>query len=323
MNRINNKLLELITALLFLTGAFSLIFGIFIFSWGELDSMSTDFKINSEKIGQIGDFIGGVSGSIWALAGVILFYLALKEQRKDLKINHDTLKQQIKEFKLQTQELEETRLVFKEQSETIKIQRFENTFFKLIQLHHEIIDKLSIEIDDSVFANHSDINKYKGKEVITRGMKLLRKCINDVLIENEIDEFGETQYYDINVLNLEQGYDLLNSAYHDFYYRKTKQNLSNYFRSVYHIFKFIYTSELIKKDKKQFYASILRAQLSSEELFLIFYNSLIPELGKPKFLYLIKEFDILQNFDFSLISKYNFHQEIYDFEITNVDIEVK
>jgi hypothetical protein len=62
----------------------------------------------------------------------------------------------------------------------------------------------------------------------------------------------------------------------------------------------------------------MRAQLSSEEQFLILYNSLVKNLGYPNFLFLIKEFDILQNFDFGLISKYPFHKEIFDENLKDV-----
>ena len=41
-------------------------------------------EIKSDKVGQLGDFIGGVAGSIWALAGVILFYLAFQSQKAAL-----------------------------------------------------------------------------------------------------------------------------------------------------------------------------------------------------------------------------------------------
>ncbi len=75
---------------------------------------------------------------------------------------------------------------------------------------------------------------------------------------------------------------------------------------------------MIEPEKKQFYASLARAQLSSDELYLIFYNAIVDGLGKPNFLFLIKEFDILQNFDFDLVGSYEFHIEIYKREIENV-----
>ena len=55
---------------------------------------------------------------------------------------------------------------------------------------------------------------------------------------------------------------------------------------------------------KKFYSSIVRAQLSPYELKLILSNSLIENKGYPKFLFLIKEFDIMQNLDKEGIPSY-------------------
>ena len=79
--------------------------------------------IDEAIVGQFGDFVGGVVGTLFALAGVVLYYVALTEQRKDLKINHDNLllqtdalKQQIEEFKAQKEEMAETRKVYEQQT---------------------------------------------------------------------------------------------------------------------------------------------------------------------------------------------------------------
>ena len=147
--------------------------GIFLFLWKE--SFTGENKINSEKIAQFGDFIGGIIGSVWSLAGVILFYVALTEQREDIKINREALNaqvsalnKQIEEFELQRDELKETRKVFKEQSETLKIQRFENTFFQLINLHHEIIDKLTL----------GKTNPIEKRDVFSQGISIISNNIN-------------------------------------------------------------------------------------------------------------------------------------------------
>ena len=86
-------------------------------------SWSFSSTINEEIVGQFGDFVGGVVGTLFALVGVVLYYVALTEQRKDLKINHDNLKiqtdalkQQIEEFKAQKEEMAETRKVYEQQT---------------------------------------------------------------------------------------------------------------------------------------------------------------------------------------------------------------
>jgi len=44
-------------------------------------------KIDIEKTGQFGDFIGGVVGSIWSLTGVLLFFATLRLQSREFKEN--------------------------------------------------------------------------------------------------------------------------------------------------------------------------------------------------------------------------------------------
>ncbi len=80
-------------------------------------------------------------------------------------------------------------------------------------------------------------------------------------------------------------------------YNENKSDLSHYFRTIYHIFKFIDTSQI--EDKKT-YASIARAQLSSYEQILMFYNCLHKH-GIEKFKPLIEKYSIFKNIDQDLI----------------------
>lgn len=286
--------------------------GIAIFFWKE--NITTNYKVNSEKIAQFGDFIGGIVGSLWSLAGVILFYVALTEQRSDIKINRQALeaqvgalKQQTVEFELQREELYETRKVFKEQSETLKIQRFENTFFQLLNLYHELVDKLNFSPKSGMGVSES----FEKRAVLTRAYDALNSSIE---FSNYIQETNEKGIVDTVVTkptSFEEAEKRLKEAYQKFYFEDFNQILSHYFRNVYHIFKFIYKSQLIDKSNKQFYATLVRAQLSSDELYLILYNSIHNGLGYPNFLFLIKEYDIMQNFDFRYLDKHPFHFEIY------------
>ena len=104
-----------------LFGIILVCFAVITFLWIDFD-FNYENKINSEKFGQFGDFLGGVVGSLWALAGVLLFYKALSEQREDIKTNKQALKlqvealnQQVEQFKIQTGELESSRKVYEQQ----------------------------------------------------------------------------------------------------------------------------------------------------------------------------------------------------------------
>lgn len=301
-------------------GVILFLIGIGIFVWKESFSISS--KIDSDKIAHFGDLISGVIGSVWSLAGVILFYVALTEQRKDystnqkaLEIQVKTLNQQIEEFKLQRVELEETRKVFKEQSETLRIQRFENTFFQLINLHHVIIDNFSIK-----FSSEYSSTTYNKRDLISEALKRLNQKLSETHEEIITNTEGEIEFRLKKYENLSDLHQPIRDAYRRFFYDEFKSIFRHYFTNLYHIFKFIYTSDLIQNEKKQFYASILRAQLSSDELYLLFYNSIIitENFGYPKFLILIKHFDILHNFEFSRIP-YGLHLKLYYKLIEDVD----
>lgn len=93
-------------------------------------------QIDQQLTGVIGDFIGGIVGTIWSFAGVILFFLALRLQSKELS--------------LQLEELKDTREVF-------KTQRFENTFFNLLKNQNEI--RLSTELKETNFNHQTQENE--------------------------------------------------------------------------------------------------------------------------------------------------------------------
>lgn len=294
------------------TGLILFAIGIGLFFWKE--TIGFDNRINSEKVAQFGDFIGGIVGSLWSLAGIILFYVALTEQRGDIKINRqaleaqvEALKQQTVEFELQREELYETRKVFKEQSDTLKIQRFENTFFQLLNLHHELVDKLNFAPKSGMGFSES----FEKRAVLTKAYDALNSNIEFSNYIKEENAEGKMDTVITKPTSFEEAEKRLKKAYQKFYFDDFNQILSHYFRNVYHIFKFIYKSQLIDKSKKQFYATLVRAQLSSDELYLILYNSIHKGLGYPNFLFLIKEYDIMQNFDFRYIDKHPFHLEIY------------
>ena len=63
-----------------------IIFVVFLYRLSGEYSISGD-SIIMDKTGQVGDFIGGTVGAIWALTGVLLFYATLRLQSKELKEN--------------------------------------------------------------------------------------------------------------------------------------------------------------------------------------------------------------------------------------------
>lgn len=248
--------------------------------------------------GTFGDMFGGVNAlfSGLALAGIIYTILLQK-----------------KELSLQREELTATRGEFITQNETLKQQRFENTLFQMINLHHEIIDKL-------VFNRRGIVSEKRA--CFSRAKRILTGQINYVITTEYPNTESGLEIIE-GITDVGQARDALEKGYKVFYFDITNQLLSSYFRSIYHIFKFIWLNNLIEPEQKRFYASLVRAQLSSDELHLILYNSLITGLGKPNFLYLIRELDIMQNFDFDLI-EFKYHMDIFnlDKELAEPEFEI-
>ncbi|MHA2367166.1 MAG: putative phage abortive infection protein [Candidatus Hodarchaeales archaeon] len=155
---------------------------------------------------------------------------------------------QSRELKLSTKELAESSKALKEQSQALNLQNYESTFFQMIRLHHEIV------------------NTMIGYEFnITRQG---RACFESVYFRK-----FKNEYYP-DAVNENQGSDPLTisiSAY-DKFFNNYQHDVGHYFRNLYTIYKFVDDSAV---ENKKDYTRIIRAQLSSCELSLLFYNSLL------------------------------------------------
>lgn len=308
---------------------------IVFFVWGN---WTFSWVLNEEKVGQFGDFIGGVVGTILAFVAAILYYVALREQRKDIRINqkvadlqYRALLKQIEEFEKQKEELELTRKVYEQQSRTMaqqerimQQQQFENTFFNMLSLQQEIVNNLSfksisIKQEDDGTSKEMD-DAIKGREIfeimyatsklnIIYDKELFLRC-------KELEEdliYMQYLYHHDHLICVHGGIKNILQFFSMKGYEYTNELplFDHYFRHLYRILKFIDESNL-DFDNKYKYTSILRATLSPYELVWIFYNCL-SEYGYEKFKPLLEEYSILKNLRFSLLT------ETVDF--TNEDIK--
>ncbi len=70
-----------------------------------------NFSITKD-IGEWGNYISGITGSLWALAGVILFYRTLLLQKKEIEFQREELGLQREEIRLQKEEMKITKKKF-------------------------------------------------------------------------------------------------------------------------------------------------------------------------------------------------------------------
>lgn len=193
------------------------------------------------KLSSLGDYIGGSVASLWSLAGLFLIYIAFLGQKLQL------LNQQ-EELVLNREELQATRLEFEQQNETLRKQRFENTFFQLLKFHHDIVEAIDLR---SVGGSQHSIGR-SAFEVMYLALKNI---------------------YNQHPTRLSLTPDqIIKFVYRDFF-KKYQPFVGHYFRSLYNIVKFVHLSGIPDPDKK-IYTNLIRAQLSSNELLLLFYNCL-------------------------------------------------
>jgi hypothetical protein len=266
-------------------------FAVCIFVFLYFGDWQFSTTLSEEKIGQFGDFIGGVIGSILALVGIILYYIALREQRKDIKINQEALNQQIKalnqqieEFQEQKKELAESRKVYEKQSKTMEIQQFESNFYSFFNIYL----KIKQELVDYCKTDEKDF--FKEKYNILKG-----KCsIND-----------DTSH--LNCHNKTQ--EAFRSVYLD-----DRGHFSQYFKTIYRLIKIIDLSNLTDNEKRR-YCKIVRSQISDYELLILYYNY-HSEFGK-NVQSLVLNYNLLKHIP--LLSKIEFCKKFsYDADKINI-----
>ncbi len=187
-----------------------------------------------------------------------------------------------KELSLQRKELKNTRKEFTIQNKTLRLQRFENTFFNLLSLHHQIVDSIDLDIEQ--------------KKKIDGGIKALSKAIENGFEYERITLKGRDVFKE-KYEKMSSGFDN-EEDYNTNYlksYESVQTDFGHYFRNLYRIIKLVdetefhthlelgtspnstkridlisYSSPNHKTRYK--YTSMIRSQLSDYELLWLFYK---------------------------------------------------
>jgi Putative phage abortive infection protein len=119
--------------------------------------------------------------------------------------------------------------------------------------------------------------------------KMLRVCYlgnttsgRDVASTPFRERLRELGYPEGAILAITNGYAAFHAGRQD--------EISHYFRNLYNLFKYLSISKL---ENPQLYANLVRAQLSTYELLLLFYSCL-SDLGIEKFKPLVEQFGVLE-----------------------------
>lgn len=231
-------------------------------------------EISISNSGVFGDSFGLLTSlfSGLAFAGLII---TIVMQKKELALQREELSLTREELSGQKQEMQA-------QNETLKVQRFENTFFKMLELLEGCRNDVFYQFNGTA---------YEGRDAVERLYTVYYKFY---LGSNTADNFGQQIWIFKEDSKTEAG---IVREYNEFY-KKYGDELGQYYRTLYNILKLVERAEFL--DDKTVYTNLVRAQLSRYELSLLFYNCL-SEYGKEKMAPLVKKYKILKHLEPSVL----------------------
>lgn len=167
-----------------------LVFGLWFWNWKALNDYPVDVR------GTHGDMFGAVNAifSGLAFAGIII---SLYLQRIDLKNQFDEIRQTNEEFKIQ--------------NETLQVQKFENQYYKMIDLHRSNISDIEIPFFETISGSSKShtgkgdmatsstvIRELKGKKGFVDMAKELEFCIAETvsLLEKNNLNYNEPDIFE-------------------------------------------------------------------------------------------------------------------------------
>lgn len=270
-------------------GLLAFIITILFFNTGEIYERTK--PVDSGKFGDFGSFMSGSVGIVWSLVSVILFYLTLRLQRKELGFQREELEMTRNELLGQKNQMIK-------QNDTLNIQRFENTFFNLLNQHHQIVSDI-------------DFRYYKSKEKEQKFVIRARsEAMSAPAAEKEIVEIKGRDVFRFRYNRMKEEMTEKPTEFKEIYqshYEDAQTDFGHYFRNLYRMIKMVDEADFndtenlsIDFETKYRYVSIIRAQISDYELSWLFYNCITPN-GREKFKPLIEKYTILKNLPLKLI----------------------
>ena len=220
---------------------------------------STVGKDTLTRFGISGDFFGFANAVFSALAFAMII-VTLWMQKHELTLQRKELKDTRDEFEKQRHEM-------KLQNASLKRQTFENTFFGMLSMHSDLTHAISV---------------LGGK---VTGRIALNNFVSDLEIKKRgsaTSAVAEAQKNKISVATYEQ------------WYTRNEAFIGHYLRTLYNMMRYI---DEQGGEQRAMYARLVRAQLSSNELNLLFFNGL-SKWGQDKMKPLIEKYALLKHLRF-------------------------
>lgn len=226
-------------------GVFLLFYFFYLLVKNEYDIHSLSNTLMEKLIESPGDFVGGIVGVFFTIVGSLLLFITLKYQRDE----------------------------FRETQLTLAKQQFETTFFNMLSMLTEIRNSMSGDFIEE----NGEVRTFVSQSFIGHFLDFLQRKYQKYIVDYDLD--GRIEAYlqkvdaneDINQIEQSCLNEEINKIYEGCY-KQYQSQLGHYFRYIYNLIKFtIDNREGFKDDKK--YIDLIQAQLSNDELALLFYNA--------------------------------------------------
>ncbi|MFE8711582.1 putative phage abortive infection protein [Aeromonas allosaccharophila] len=185
-------------------------------------------------------------------------------------------------IRLQSKELEETRNEMKRQSEqftkqsvVLNKQNFESTFFQMLSFNNQIRAGVEFKINNGDMLK-VDFEKYRGSEAFKKIAVLLEDELSSILFDEGVK------------LVTTNAQTILRRFFTQF-----DNEVSHFYRNIYQTLLLIDNCDFSFQDKKS-YSNILRSQISSYELLVLFYLC-IQDDDHKKFRRLIEKYEFFEH----------------------------
>ena len=255
--------------------------GYFLFLGFSKGMFSGSFVIENLK-NNIGSFVSGTVGVLFTITATLFLFITFNEQRKQFNLSG----------------------LAQEQS------RFETTYFNLLSMLGDVRDNVNKNIVRGLSKhNVSTISDYC--ELMRNYYKTYPEQEHKNRFNTIMDNLsGESAYTE---KNMAEG---CISDFFDSFVREYNFSVGYFFRYIYNVINFVVTERSGAQGKSgyndvQRYLNILQAQLSNEELALIFYDALSTfgenKQGKKQFYILLDEYQFLENIDERFLLHRNHH----------------
>lgn len=146
-----------------ITGSIAIITPVIIYFASSSNLSASSFA----KLGTVGDFMGGTTVGLLSLTSILFLVSTLVMQRKELGMQRE-------ELQLTRDELAKANKQYEITNDTMLKQQFETTFFNMINMHSDLVNKLNLEE-----------GKVKGTDVFVK----LNSAINKAFETDGLNQF--------------------------------------------------------------------------------------------------------------------------------------